>query len=412
MTDLTPGSAPAPDSPKWNTATKFLVALVALVTVGSLLERFQEMVGPLVFAFILAYLLNPAIEWLTAKARLSWGMAVNLAYLALVVVILGLLTAAGIAIEQQIVGLYNSVTEILPDLPARIETFLRQPWAIGPFTFTLSTADLRPLFDQITAALEPILSQTGAAIGSLASGTAAALGWLLFILIISFYLLHDLKKVTPSIEQIVPAGYVPDVRRLMAELGPIWNAFLRGQITVSLTLGLLDGIALTLLGVRYAPVLGLLAAVLVFIPFVGPTITFTVIVLVALFQPGNWLGLSPGYYVLLVILVYLILQQVYDNILYPRILGHSLNLHPIIILVGAIVATSYAGIVGLLLAAPLIATLRLFGRYVYRMVFDLDPWPPPPPAPPLPPRDTWFWLRWINRLRRRVTDDEGRRTEA
>jgi len=403
MSELTPTAEP-PASPRWNTATKFLVALVALVIIGSLLERFQEMLGPLVFAFILAYLLNPLIEWITTRARLSWGAAVNLIYLALVIVTLGVLTAAGIAIEQQIVGLYDSVTEILPDLPARLEAFLSQTRTIGPFTFTFATVDLKPLFDQITTALEPILSRTGTFIGSLASGTAAVLGWLLFILIISFYLLHDLKKVAPSIEQILPAAYVPDVRRLMSELGPIWNAFLRGQVTVSLTLGLMDGIALTLLGVRYAPVLGLLAALLVFIPFVGPTITFIVIVLVALFQPGNWLGLSPGYYVLLIVVVYLVLQQVYDNVLYPRILGRSLNLHPIIILVGAIVATSYAGIVGLLLAAPLIATLRLFGRYVYRKMFDLDPWPEPLSQSPLPPRETWFWLRWFNRLRRRTTD--------
>jgi predicted PurR-regulated permease PerM len=403
MTELTPTAEP-PASPKWNVATKFLVALVALVIVGSLLERFQEMLGPLVFAFILAYLLNPVAEQLTTRVRLSWAAAVNLLYLALVVVIVGVLTAAGIAIEQQIVGLYDSVTEILPDLPARLEAFLSQTWAIGPFTFTLSTVDLRPLFDQITSALEPLLSRTGTFIGSAASGTAAALGWLLFILIMSFYLLHDLKKVAPSIEQIVPAAYAPDVRRLMSELGPIWNAFLRGQVTVSITLGLMFGIALTVLGVRYAPVLGLLAAVLVFIPFVGPAITFTVIVLVALFQPGNWLGLSPGVYVVVIIVVYGILQQIYDYVLYPRILGHRLDLHPIVILVGAIVATSYAGLVGLLLAAPLIATLRLFGRYVYRKMFDLDPWPDAPPQPSLPPKAAWPWLRWINRLRRRTTD--------
>src|SRR3990172_4950472 len=235
MSELTPTAEP-PASPRWNTATKFLVALVALVFIGSLLERFQERLGPLVFAFILAYLLNPLIEWITTRARLSWAAAVNLIYLALVVVSIGVLTAAGIAIEQQIVGLYNSVTEILPDLPARLEAFLSQARTLGPFTFTFATVDLKPLFDQITTALEPILSRTGTFIGSLASGTAAVLGWLLFILIISFYLLHDLKKVAPSIEQILPAAYVPDVRRLMSELWPIWNAFLRGQVTVSLTL--------------------------------------------------------------------------------------------------------------------------------------------------------------------------------
>src|SRR5574337_871872 len=227
MTDLTPASEPMRPSPKWNTATKFLVALVVLVIAGGLLERFREMLGPLVFAFILAYLLNPLVTWITNRTRLSWGFAVNLMYLALVIAILSGLTAAGIALEQQIVGLYDSVTEILPDVPARLQTFLSQRWMIGPFTFTLSTIDLKPLFDQISTALEPVLSRTGTVIGSLASGTAATLGWLLFILIVSFYLLHDLKQVVPSIEQFLPPAYVPDVRRLLAELGPIWNAFLQ-----------------------------------------------------------------------------------------------------------------------------------------------------------------------------------------
>ena len=74
----------------------------------------------------------------------------------------------------------------------------------------------------------------------------------------------------------------------------------------------------------------------------------------------------------------ILLQQLENNFLVPRILGGTLNLNPVIILVGAIVAADLAGIVGLLLSAPVLATLRLFGRYVYRKLFDLDPWDDPP----------------------------------
>ena len=400
----------APASPRWNIATKFLVALVVLVIAGLLLDRFQQMLGPMVFAFILAYLLTPVVERLANLTRLSWEWAVNLIYLVILILLIAGLIATGIAVVQQAQGLYHSLVDFLPDLPTRLESFIAQPIhigsftvdltkpiALGPFTLDLSRTNLQPLYDQLLAAVQPALSQGGTVLTSLASSTAEGVAWIFFIIIISYYLLHDFKRLVPSIEQLVPPSYIPDVRRLMAEIGPIWDAFLRGQVIVAIILGLMFGVGLTIIGVSYAPALGLLATLLVFIPVIGPSITFIVIVLVALFQSGNWLGLSLGNYVVLVIIVYVVLQQIYDNVLYPRILGRSLHLHPIVILVGAIVAASLAGIVGLLLSAPLLATFKLFGRYIYRKLFDRDPWPEPPPPPEPPPNAEW--PRWIKRLR-------------
>ncbi|MGH2522315.1 MAG: AI-2E family transporter, partial [Anaerolineales bacterium] len=278
---------------------------------------------------------------------------------------------------------------------------LSRPFAIGPLVIDLSSIDLRPLYDQLLNAIQPALSQTGTFVGSLASGTASFLGWLLFILIISYYLLHDLKNLVPSIEQVVPEGYRYDVRRLAAELGPIWNAYLRGQITLAIVMGLVVGITMAVLGVRYAPVLGLMAGLLEFIPIIGPFVAGVVAVVVALFQPSNYLGLFPVYFALLVAAAQILLSQIENNFLVPRIIGGSLNLHPVVIIVGALVAANLAGIIGLLLSAPLIATLRLFGRYVYRKMFDLDPWPDPLAPPPPPVALTWPppWL--MRRLPRR-----------
>jgi predicted PurR-regulated permease PerM len=186
------------------------------------------------------------------------------------------------------------------------------------------------------------------------------------------------------------------MHRLAQELGPIWNAFLRGQVILALVMGLVVGITMAVLGVRYAPVLGLLAGLLEFIPIVGPIIAGGVAVLVALFQPTNWLGWSPIYFALLILGVQVLLQQLENNFLVPRIIGGSLNLHPIIILVGAIVGANLAGITGLLLSAPVIASLRLFGGYIYRKMFDLDPWPNPPPRLEAPRPSEW--PRWFTRL--------------
>ncbi|MGH2522372.1 MAG: AI-2E family transporter, partial [Anaerolineales bacterium] len=205
MTDPSPTPPPEDDiipiSPRWGALTKFLISLVFVVLVGSLLVRFSEMLAPLAFAFILAYLLNPVIERITARTRLSWGAAVALVYLVLVLLLITVLVVAGIALGQQIVGFYTVMAEdILPNLPSQLQSLLSQPLHLGPFTldlsrpFTigplvidLSSIDLRPLYDQLLNAIQPALSQTGTFVGSLASGTASFLGWLLFILIISYY---------------------------------------------------------------------------------------------------------------------------------------------------------------------------------------------------------------------------------
>jgi predicted PurR-regulated permease PerM len=178
--------------------------------------------------------------------------------------------------------------------------------------------------------------------------------------------------------RLVPAGYAGDAHRLVGALGPIWNAFLRGQVTLAIVMGLANGLAMAALGVRYAVVLGLLGGLLEFIPIVGPFILGTTAVVIALFQPGNWLGLGPVPYALVVLAVAILLQQLENNFLVPRILGGSLNLNPVVILVGAVIAADLAGIVGLMLSAPVLATLRLFGCYIYRKLIDLDPWDDPP----------------------------------
>ncbi len=403
---MTTDPAHPPVSPRWGMTTKFLISLIAVVLIGALLVRFQEMVGPMALAFILAYLFNPLVGWLTARARLPRGLTVTLVYLVLVLLVLAIIVVAGIALEQQIAGLYRALAEILANLPERLGTVtqgavdfgpftldLSQPIILGPFRFDLAQTDLQPLYDQLVSAVEPVLSRTGAVVGSLASGTATFLGWTLFVLIVAFYLSHDFQNVVPSLEQVVPEAYWDDMRRLLNELGPIWNAFLRGQVTIAAILGLMVGVTMALLGVRYAPVLGLLAAVVEFLPIVGPLFSGLVGTLVALFQVGNWLGLPPFYFALLIAGVYIVIQQVENNLVVPRIMGRSLNLHPLIIIIGAVIGASLAGIVGLLLAAPSIASLRLFGRYVYRKMLDLDPWAASPrpaapalPAPPAPPR--------------------------
>jgi predicted PurR-regulated permease PerM len=399
-----------PTSPRWGVFTKFLVSLILVVLFGALLVRFQQMIAPLVLAVILAYVLRPAVETISTRTGLSWSATAAIIYLLLLVVIITLLTVAGFALVQQVQGLYEAVLAITENPAGRLEEILSQPVRLGPFVFDLSrpfmigpfgpfqaplSGEWQPLLEQAFNAIQPALSRLGVVISTFASGTVETLGWLVFILVVSFYLLNDLRTLGVSIERVVPEGYEYDSRRLVNELGPIWNAFLRGQITLAIVMGIVVGVTMFLLNVRYAVVLGLLAGLLEFVPIIGPLIAGTVAVVVALFQPTNWFGLNPVTYAILVLIASFLLQQIENNFLVPRILGGSLNLHPVVILVGALIAANLAGIIGLLLSAPVLATLRLIGQYVYRKMFDLDPWPTPP-ARPRPPAEV-KWARWMRK---------------
>ncbi len=423
VTEEAPADAnAAPASPRWGPFTKFLVALIFVVLAGAVLVRFQRMIAPLVFAVIITYLLRPVVAALVARTRLSWHAAVGVLYLAIIVLLVSLLTAAGIAIVQQIQGLLGLVTQIASsDLPNQLQHLLSapfsfgpfvfdlsHPFSIGPFRFDVSNVNWQPLAAQVLSGVQPALSQTGTIISDLAGRTAGSLGWMLFILIISFYLLFDSHRLAGSFAGVVPPAYTHDARRLVGALVPIWNAFLRGQITLAIIMGALIGVTMTLLGVRYGLVLGLLGGLLQFVPIVGPLIYGTTAVTIAIFQPGAWLGLTPVVHALIVLGDVIVLQEISDNFLVPRILGSSLHLHPVAILVFALIAANLAGLVGLLLSAPTLATLRLFGGYVYSKMFDLDPWPDPQPIPHLSPERTW--ARWV-RLRLTIWRQGRMRTE-
>ncbi len=431
-----PPPSAAPDeagSPRWGPFTKFLVSLILVVVAGAVLVRFQRMIAPLVLAVILTYLLRPVVAALVARTGLSWHTAVGVLYLAVIILLISLLTAAGIAIVQQTQGLITSVSQIASsDLPNQLQRTLSapfqlgpflidlsRPFSIGPFQFDFSNIDWRSLLNPVLGAIQPALSQTGTVISDLAGRTAETLGWMLFVLIISFYLLFDTHRLAGSFEGMVPPDYTYDAQRLVGALVPIWNAFLRGQITLALIMGTLIGLTMTILGVPYGLVIGLLGGLLQFVPIVGPLIYGTTSIIIVLFQPGTWLGINPVPHAIIVLVGIIVLQEISDNLLVPRILGSSLHLHPVAILVFALIAANLAGLVGLLLSAPTLATLRLFGRYIYCKLFDLNPWPGPPPIPH--PSLERAWVRWA-RLRltqyrerraiihenpRHVTKDEG-----
>ncbi len=377
MADNSPKTSPTPSRP-WSPTTKLVVGLTFVAVVGALIVRFRFLVGPLILVFMLTYLLQPLVERLSGTTWLTWRMAVNLVFMLLVIVLILLFTATGFALVQQFQSLVRVLNRFLTSLPEMLENLPSQTYIVGPyqidFSQYLAEANLPALAEQILAAVQPMLGQAGGLLAAVASQTVSTLGWTLFVIVTAYFLLLDLPRMSRNWLGVEIPGMGDDLCRLRRELGIIWNAFLRGQVILFTLALVLTGIVLGALGTRYALALALLAGLARFIPYIGPVVTWAVVALVAYFQI-NYLNMPPWEYTLLVVGTLIVLNQIFDNLISPRVLGETLGIHPAAILVAAIIAANLMGLIGIVLAAPVLASVVLIGRYALRKMLDLDPWP-------------------------------------
>lgn len=362
-------------SPRWASNTKMVIGLAIIALMAALMVMFRQIIGPLLLAFILAFLLHPLANRLSTWTTISWRMAVNLIYLLLVIILVGALTLTGFALVQQVQSLVDFVTRFVNDLPALVTELSNRQFQFGPFSIDLSQFDLSTLARQVLDVVSPMMGQAGSLVSKLATTTVTVVGWGIFVILISYFLLSESGRLPESLVPIQIPGYNADTRRLGLELTSIWNRFLRGQLVISILAALAYVVLLTALGMRFTLAIALMAAVGRFVPWIGPAITWFVTALVALLQTSNYFGLQPVTYAAVVLVACLILDQIFDNMVVPRLLGKTLGVHPAGVLISAIILARVIGIVGLVLAAPVLATLTLVGRYVTRKMLDMEPWP-------------------------------------
>jgi predicted PurR-regulated permease PerM/GNAT superfamily N-acetyltransferase len=377
-------------SPRWSTNTKFIVMLAILAIVGLSLIRLQFLIAPVILAVMTAYLLNPAVNALTKYLRLPRAVAALAVYAVLILLLVTLIGGAGLLLQQEFSGVLATFLTFVNSIPAWINTLSAKPVSVGPFTFDLSSADISVLQNALLPAARDSIGRITGWMTGAASGVASFLGWAVFVFTVSIYLILDMDALQKSILRMVPEDYKQDAGRLLAKLGPIWNAYLRGQLVLGLIIGSVVTVTMSFLGVRYALILGLIAALMDFIPILGWYLAVGTEILVAMFQPSNWLGLSPITFTIVVAIAALVLQQIKISFFIPRVMQTHLKVHPVVLIIGVLIGATLLGFTGLLLSAPIIATASLFGKYVRAKLFNLQPWEdletqriPSIPAPPV-----------------------------
>ncbi|MFL7792768.1 MAG: AI-2E family transporter [Anaerolineae bacterium] len=351
----------------WSPYTKRNVAFILLILMALIIYRFQAIISPLVIALLLAFILDPIVDFITDRLRLSRGLATTLVFLVLILVGLGLV-ATPVAIVPSPLEIVNSIQAVVNDTLADINEFFEHPLEIGEYPLDLSSV-YEELSGMVRSYIGSVLQGTLTIAGNIAQGAF----WLIFILMAAFYLVKDIDSLIEHIDGLSPPGYRDDFVRLRRRITDVWHAFLRGQLLLALILTLATAIVFAAIGVPYAWIMGLLAGIMAFVPNIGPIISAVPPILIAFFQGSIFLPIDNFWFAVMTAGAYVLVQLVYNNVLVPRILGQTLNLHPLVVMIAAIVGGLMGGLVGLLLAVPILATVRIISSYIICRLYDRDP---------------------------------------
>lgn len=394
---------PIVKSPRWGSTTKLLVGLVMVGIFAFLMYRFASLISPLLMVFIIAYLFHPLAEMMANGLNISWKAAVNILYGVIFISLIGMLTVGGIGLVQQVQSLIHQLQSIITDLPKLLQELSGQVFRIGPFELDMRTVELQAITDQVLSFVQPLLGRTGALVGTVAGKAAEIFGWTFFVLLVSYFVMSESNGLRSNLIKINVPGYSEDINKLGNELSRIWNAFLRGQIFIFLLTLVIYAVLLSILGVRYSLGLALMAGLAKFLPYIGPAITWVVMALVTFFQAVKPFNLENRalIYTLIVVVISLVIDQIIDSLITPRILARTLKVHPAAVLVTALVAANLLGILGVVIAAPTLASFTLLGRYTLRKMFDQEPFPiwDSRSSPPVGRE----WLMQLRRLRRSLS---------
>ncbi len=350
----------------WSRTSRYLALIIVLTGLVWLLLAVRALIGPLVIAALLAYVLNPAVTLITTRTKLSQRLSVSLVYL----LFLAMLVALLVAFVPIVVHQTKNLALELQAIRVRLEDALASPLTVWGFDLSLDE-----LLAELRMISSPLLRPER--VFKVLKATTTNLAWVLVILVTPYYLLQDWERLRERLIRLAPEAYQPDVRRLHQEIKGVWQAYLRGQLLLMLVVSMLTGLGSAAVGLPGAVVLGLLAGLLDLIPSLGPTAAMVVAALVAWFEGSAYLPLPNAWFTIMVVALYTLIQLVENVWLQPRIMGRSLRLHPGLVFVAVVGALALAGALVALIIVPLIGSAVVVGRYVHHRMLELEPWSKP-----------------------------------
>jgi predicted PurR-regulated permease PerM len=330
--------------------------LASIILLGYLIYLLKPVLTPFAIAALLAYLFDPLADRLEA-----WGLSRTLA----VVIVFTFIVIIMAAVLLILVPLLESqISRLIHNLPAYFEWLSSRlsPWLKKTFGIEVDLFDTQALTELLKQHWDKAGGLAAAILRTVSQSSAVIVHWLtnLFLIpVITFYLLRDWDILTARVGELVPRTIYPTVSRLVKEANEVLSAFLRGQLTVMLVLGLIYAIGLKLAGIDLAFLIGMTAGILSFVPYLG-TITG---LLMALFAAATQYG-DPQHFIY-VLIVFGIGQLLEGMVLTPWLVGDRIGLHPVAVIFAVLAGGQLFGFVGVLLGLPLAAVIMVLVRHAH-----------------------------------------------
>lgn len=311
--------------------------------------------SPFVFAALLGWLGDPMVDRLEAR-RFSRNTAVILVFsvMTLLLAIVAVLLVP--LLEQQIVTLVESLPRYRDWLVQTALPWLEQRTGLQ----ILSWLDPERLFQLIREHWQSAGGIAATVLGYVSRSGFALMGWLANIVllpVLTFFFLRDWDLIVERVGALVPRDHFDTVRRLALESNDVLGGFLRGQLTVMLILGVLYAIGLWAVGLNLGILIGLVAGLLTFVPYLGPASIVVFGGLAALVQFGDWQHLAG------VAVVFTVGQIIESYWLTPKLVGDRIGLHPMAVIFAVMAGGTLFGFLGMLLALPVAAVVNVLLRY-------------------------------------------------
>jgi predicted PurR-regulated permease PerM len=329
--------------------------LILIAIVGFVFWLLAPVLMPFVLAALFAYLGDPLVDRL--ERWMSRTFAVTLVFLVMIVVVVAIVLVIVPFIERQI-------GNFLAQLPKWIDWFqtTAAPWLEARLGVSTDVLDTQKLIGMLQTHWKEAGGIATAVLARVSKSGLTVVGWALNIVmipVVAFYLLRDWDIMVERIHALVPRSIEPVVSRLARESDDVLGAFLRGQLSVMVALGIVYGVGLWLVGISVGPLIGMIAGLISFVPYLGAITGVVMAVIAALVQ------YQDVTHVVFVLIVFAIGQSLEGYVLVPRLVGEKIGLHPVAVIFAVLAGGELFGFLGVLLALPVASVIMVLLRYAH-----------------------------------------------
>jgi predicted PurR-regulated permease PerM len=349
---------------RWSLSFRYLMGGLLLVAFVGFISYAGEALESIVIAGFIAYLVNPAVVVLANNTKLKRHTAVNLVYFTSIALLIAIPATFTPLFFDELKG----VAQDLLALSEQAQLLFAKPVDLGGTSF-----DLRQLGTSLAHLRTALIAPVPEDAFLLLESTSRGIIWFLVIIVLVYLFLSEWQRIRDWLINLAPQSGHAEIEELYARIRAVWMAYLRGQLLLMTTVGVVFTIAWAILGIPGALVLGVIAGLFTIVPDVGPLLAALLAMGVALLEGSKWIPLSNLWVTAIVLIVYLVLINFKNLWLRPIIMGRMVNMHEGLIFIAILTATMLSGILGALLVVPVLASGIILVDYLLRKILGRPP---------------------------------------